>query len=228
MLLEDVTVDIVPVLTDIAWQAPPEAAKRWRVERAQPPAGVVRDIGNLAFLPSPLQRWHAAAQLRLALLAAIEPALRDVTPDNSGLQRLICDSDLRMRADVAIDKAASRMRMAGRQDLLQAMDRVGFEHAAVEALRQGVLHPLQRRARAQLALPVSLLEASFETKQRQRQLGVSLGRIAGAFMVIDAEIDAQIEDVMETLVSADSNAEGLRRLIDLVVRDAGGMKELLT
>lgn len=222
MLLEDLTADPHAPL-----QRASERASRTRpsVVPARPRVSVMpgtkRRVDHAATLthrPSPPQQWRAAARVRLALLAAVAPSTDDALSDPFGLQRLICDVDLRRHADAAIETAGRLLGMAGRDDVIHALRRITLEHAAIEALREALLHHLQGCVRRTLGAG---------DHRRGRIASVALARAVAAFAEMDALVQAQLDDVLATLATANSQAQGLRWMIERAERDSAAIEELV-
>jgi hypothetical protein len=223
MLLENLTADQPTQAPATAWRD--SVAARWRPRAPVPQEWQegCHETASLAYKPSAQHHWRAAARLRLALLGAVEPSFRGVAGHPDGLQKLMCDADLRSRADAAIGTAALLLDIGGKEAVVRAMRRIALEHAAIEALREAVLHRLQAVVRGRIGAGSAAAAAG----RLDRQAAVALARASAAFHDMDAQVEAQLGDILVTLAAASSQARGLRLLIERAAQDAVATQDVL-
>ena len=187
------------------------------------PAEVIN--GRASWEPSDAHRRTAANRLRLQLLGWLDPALARETGDIEA--RLENDPAIRAKVQAAFRGAAAALELAGSEEVVALVTRLGEELAYIEAWRERLLAPVRA-----LVARVGLMARATGRVDHQRREDVAqvlrLGTLAlRQFRARFVDVDAQTGEIIATLRNADSQIAYIRSNRDTLYRSLRAWQPIL-
>lgn len=184
--------------------------------------------GAASWQPSAAHRRTAATRLRLQLLAWLDPAAaRDAGSAQDIEVRLESDPAIRGKVQAAFREAAAALDVAGSEEVVALVERIGEELGFIEALRERLL------SRVQVVLQqVGQIVRGSGRVDNQRREDVTqilrLGTVALAgFKARFEDVDAQTGEIIATLRNADGQIAYIRSNRDTLYRSLRAWEPVL-
>jgi hypothetical protein len=178
--------------------------------------------GEASWSPEPRHCAIAAARLRRHLFAAFGVPAEAALPEH--LER---DPARRAAVQSVFERAAAALGLAGRQDVLDLLERLAEEAAYIEALRETLLLRVQALCRQAGALGIDWHgngERHATLTQVRRLTGIARDRLGARF----AAIDAEMADALAALRNLDARRASLRAHRDWLHRTRRAFEPVLT